>query len=327
MIAVIDMDAIKYAAAAVGEKRTILVTHKDSGREMEFKNRTEFYGRNKKEGWLGKRNENRTSPFEVNEFEITDIQVPEPVENALFVAKSSLEKTKKAIGVKEHVGFVGEGESFRVEVSTILKYKGQRANMLRPVHLDAVSDYLVTRLGAKVVTGIEADDACVIECYGTDNVLCAIDKDAYGTPSRVFNPNHPEDGIVECDTFGKLWLNDKGQVKGYGRIFFYFQVANGDSIDNYKANSASKIKWAEKSAYNALKDCTNDVEARKALVGVYQHLYPDPQQVKGWRGDMIEVDWLYMLTENFNMARMMTSYKDKFYSESDVLNWVDGKLF
>ena len=40
--AVIDMDAIKYAASSAGETRTIQVVHLPSGRENTFKNRTEF---------------------------------------------------------------------------------------------------------------------------------------------------------------------------------------------------------------------------------------------------------------------------------------------
>ena len=314
--AIFDFDWLKYTCSAVGEKRKILVTHKASGREMEFKNRTEFYGRNKKEGWLGKRNENRTSPFEVSEFEITDIQVPEDVTHALHTVKTSVDRALRIADVKQYHGFLGKGDSFRVDLSTILEYKGNRKELIRPIHLDAVAEYIEKKFKAEIVTGLEADDMCVIECHENDNILIGVDKDYYGCAVNYLNMNAEE--VTECNQFGKLWLNDKGQVKGYGRIFFYFQIASGDSIDNYKANSASKIKWAEKSAYNALKDCTNDVEARNALVGVYQHLYSEPQQVKGWRGDIIEVDWLYMLTENFNMARMMTHLEDSVYCQDRI---------
>lgn len=323
--AIIDFDWLKYTCAAVGEKRTILVTHNASGREMEFKNRTEFYGSNKKGGWLADRNAKRTSPFEVSEFTITDIQTPEPVEFALHTAKNMLERALRIADTKDYKGYVGKGDSFRVEESTILKYKGNRKDLIKPVHLDALSDYLIGKWKAEVVEGHEADDICVIDCYKNDNILVGVDKDYYGCAVNYLNMN--EEKVTVCDTFGELRLNAKGDVKGHGRMFYYFQIASGDSIDNYKANSASGIKWAGKGAYNALSTCTNDQEAVAKLVEVYKMLYPEPTVVKGWRGDDIEIDWLYMLKENLNMARMMTSYKDKFYTEQDVLNWIDGKLF
>lgn len=325
VFAIIDFDWLKYTCAAVGEKRTILVTHTASGREMEFKNRTEFYGSNKKGGWLAQRNANRTSPFEVSEFSITDIQTPEPVEFALHTAKNMLERALRIAGTKKYRGYLGKGDSFRVEESTVLKYKGNRKDLIKPVHLEALTEYLIGRWKAELVEGLEADDVCVIDCHKNDNILVSVDKDYYGCAVNYLNMNSEK--ITACDTFGELTLNAKGDVKGYGRVFYYFQIASGDAIDNYKANSASEIKWANKSAYNALKGCKTDEEAVAKLVEVYKMLYPEPKTIKGWRGDDITVDWLYMLKENLNMARMMTSYKDSFYSENDVLNWIDGKLF
>jgi hypothetical protein len=39
-----DLDCIKYAAASVGEDRTVLITHKASGRTKTVGTRTEWYG-------------------------------------------------------------------------------------------------------------------------------------------------------------------------------------------------------------------------------------------------------------------------------------------
>ena len=56
--AIVDADFIKYAAAACGEKRSILVINNETGDEYKFKTRTEFYGRGKIKngGWLGEYN-------------------------------------------------------------------------------------------------------------------------------------------------------------------------------------------------------------------------------------------------------------------------------
>jgi hypothetical protein len=308
MIAIIDADAVKYAAAVVGEKRTIVVHHPASGKEMPFANRTAFYGTNKKGGWLAERNAKRTSPFELDEFLIEDIQTAEPVEYALQTAKKSMERFLSLAGCKEYNAYVGVGDCFRVEKSTVLKYKGNRKDLLKPIHLEAITEYLIKKWKAKEVTGIEADDQCVIDCYGTDNILIGIDKDYFGCPVHYLNSNLGE--VIDCDQFGELRLDDKGKVRGFGRIFQLFQIASGDSIDNYKANSASDIKWAEKGAYNVLKDCKTDADAWKALVGIYQMLYPNPKRITGWRGDIIEVDWYLMLQENYDMARMLTHPTD-----------------
>lgn len=319
--AIFDFDWLKYTCAAVGETRTILVTHKASGREMEFKNRTEFYGRNKKGGWLEQRNINRTSPFEVSEFEITDIQKPKDISHSLHTVKTSVDRALRIAGTSDFHGFLGEGDSFRVELSTVLEYKGNRKELIRPVHLDAVAEYIEKKYKAEIVTGLEADDHCVIECHENDNILVGVDKDYYGCHVNYLNMN--QELITNGNQFGEIHLNTKGDVKGFGDMFFYFQVASGDAIDNYKANSASKVSWADKSAYKALKDVKGTREAAIKLKEIYQNLYRKPVVVKGWKGEDIEVDWLYMLTENWNMARMMTSLDDRIWTMKEMEYWLN----
>ena len=64
-LAVFDMDYVAFQAAALSEERSVNVIHKQSGREMKFANRTEFYGnwRKKDGGWLAEKNKGRDSPF------------------------------------------------------------------------------------------------------------------------------------------------------------------------------------------------------------------------------------------------------------------------
>lgn len=100
-------------------------------------------------------------------------------------------------------------------------------------------------------------------------------------------------------------------MKGRGRMWLYQQVLNGDDADNYFANSACDMKWAEKSAYALLKDCKNDKEAIEALVKGYKTLYPQPKAITGWRGDTLDITWLTMLQENFTLAHMLRHKEDK----------------
>jgi hypothetical protein len=109
---------------------------------------------------------------------------------------------------------------------------------------------------------------------------------------------------------GELYLDAKGEVRGHGRKFFYWQVMGEDASDNYAANSASDMIWGGKSAYKLLQPCQNDVECWQALVDGYRNLYPEKKIVKGWRGDDIEIDWLYMLQENVDLAHMKRTVDD-----------------
>lgn len=308
LTSIIDLDYVKYASASVGEKRSIIVTHKASGREKEFNTRTEFYGRDKAKsgGWLGELNSKRDSPFTVDEFEIVDRQIAEPIDHVLQIAKTQVEGDLKRLGTNKYKAFLGKGDSFRVELSTLKKYKDNRKDMLRPLHMDAVTEYLERKFKAEIVTDIEADDRCVIEAYNNPNaVIQGLDKDYYGQPVKFFNVNRPDEGIQDCNQFGSLWLDDKGDVRGIGRMHLYWQVASNDTSDNYAANCFSDIKWAGKSAYKSLVEAKTDNEAWEKLKGIFQYLYPEEKTVLGWRNDPINLTWDYVLNEMFVMARML----------------------
>ena len=307
LTSIIDLDYVKYSAASVGEKRSIIVTHKSSGREKEFSTRTEFYGRDKIKsgGWLGELNAKRESPFSVDEFYIIDVQTPEPVDHVLQIAKTQVENDLKKLGTNKYKAFLGKGDSFRVELSTLLKYKDNRKDMLRPLHMDAVTEYLARKFKAEIIESFEVDDRCVQECYKQpNNIIQGLDKDYYSSPNKFFNVNRPEEGIIDCDQFGKLWLTDKGDVRGVGRLHLAWQIASNDTSDNYAANCFSDIKWAGKSAYKALVGCTTDTEAWNKLKEVFQYLYPEEKTVIGWRNEPINISWHYVLNEMFLMARM-----------------------
>lgn len=319
--AVIDLDCYKYLAASVGEKKSVIVTHKKSGKSMEVDTRTDFYGHWKKKdgGKLAEINKSTGKNFLWDDFEYEDKSVLEPIENVLHTAKVLVEKSLKESGANKYIGFLGKGDSFRVEMSTLLKYKGNRTQP-KPAYLEEVTEYLRKKYSAEIVTGIEADDACVMACYKQpDKFIIGLDKDFWGCPSKFYNINQPERGITNCDKFGKLWLDKKGKVQGEGRIFLYYQCTGLDAADNYKANCVSKIKWGDKSAFESLKDCKNDKEAVSNMIRVYKHLYPKPKKVKGWRGDTLDIDWKYVLNENFQMARMLRWEGDSVHID-DIIN-------
>ena len=307
-VAVIDIDYVKYASASAGEKRSIKAYHPITGDEWVAKTRTELYGHwSKKDSCiLAEHNAKNGTEYKANELVILDIQEPEPIQNVLHTAKSMVESALWHLKTNKHICYIGVGESFRVERSTILKYKGQRSSMLKPLALDEVTAYLTKKFSAIEVSGIEADDAVVMEAYRDKNkTVVGVDKDYLGTDVLLFNPNKFEQGIIDCSGFGSLWLDKKGEVTGKGRQFLYYQVLSQDDSDNYAANSASDIKWGSKSAYKALKDCKNDRESLEVLVKSYKFLYPEPKKFVGWKGDELNITWDYVFNENFDLARML----------------------
>lgn len=308
-VAVVDTDFILHAVSCAGETRKVKVIHKVTGREKEVNNRTEWYGRGKGKdgGLLAEINGKEGTDYVWDDFEYEDVQYAEPLSNVLHSAKLMFDGAVKKAGCSQYEAFIGDGKpTFRNDVATILEYKGGRKGLIRPVYLDDVRDYLIKKFKVEVVSQIEADDACVIAAYKQPNkVVVAVDKDAMGCPINVFNPSYPENGTVNCNKFGKLWLNDKGDVKGFGRLFFYYQVAYGDRVDGYLANSATEMRWGEKSAYKVMTGCNNDKEALESIVKVYKELYPEPRIITGWQGGEFEVDWLYVASENWHLARML----------------------
>jgi hypothetical protein len=325
-----DLDAHKYSCASVGEERTILVIHKQSGREKTFKTRTEFWGHHKKKagGWLAEVNKQRLEkgqePFLPDDFEIQDKQeVKEPLANILHTCKLSVESAVKASGADKSVYYIGKGESFRVGKSTLLEYKGNRTAMMKPLLLDEVSEYLTRKFGAEVITGLEVDDVVNMNAYRKKgHFQLIIDKDGYGAGADMFNFQKPEEGIVKTDCFGKLFIDASGKspkVRGYGRMFKLWQCCSLDDSDNYRANCMSDIKWGEMSAYKALVDCKNDKELFEAAVGVFKNLYPQEKIVKGWRGSDISINWLYVMQECLDMCHMLRFEGDRLVV-TDILD-------
>ncbi len=324
LTAIFDLDRIAYKASAAGEKSAILVKNKKEGIEKEFSTRTEFWGskRSRDGGWLGEYNEGNkppSAPISWEEFEIEDIQYPSPLQNVLHTAKVMIEKDLKRAGTKKVKFYLGMGEDYRLLKSTLMKYKGNRDETIKPVHLGAVKDYLIKKYSPVLVKGIEVDDLITEEAYKReDRFVIANDKDAMAQPTKVFNPDKPELGIIDCNCLGEI-RKEKSEVKGYGRKFLYWQILYGDDTDNYRASKFSDINFGKIAAYKLLVDCTTDRECWLAMIDGMKKMYPEPKKVVGWRGDEFTIDWLYVLNEMFQMARMRRYEGDELHAK-DMLD-------
>lgn len=328
-IAILDLDMFLHHAANAAEKKSIIVKHKTTGWEKAFDTRTDFYGHWKKKegGWLGKLNNSRSEDKKVSpeSFDIIDVQTPEPLENALQIAKTMVNNALKASGATSYKAFMGKGASFRVGRSTLLKYKGNREKLLTPVYKMEVAEYLERKFKAEIVSGIESDDACTMAAYKQPNkFVLAEDKDFWSQPNRVFNVGAPERGIVDCDKWGSLWRDSKGKVRGEGRIHLLWQTASQDDSDNYKAHCFSDQPWGVVNAYEWLKDCKDDKEGFLKVKEIFDYLYPEAKEVTGWRGNNILINANYVMDEMFDMARMLRYIGDEVVCSEVVAKYASS---
>lgn len=107
-----------------------------------------------------------------------------------------LNTVKQVLGVLQQKGtpkiyLTGTG-NFREKLSTIVPYKVGRRRLTRPIHYQAIRDYLTDTWGARVINGREADDELGIEAAklrkrGESYIIATIDKDLDQIPGEHYD--------------------------------------------------------------------------------------------------------------------------------------------
>ena len=132
---------------------------------------------------------------------------------------SFISKIIDRAGCSSYVGFLTGKGNFRYDVATIQPYKGNRDNTHRPEFYDQLRSYLADVHGMTVVEGMEADDACGIYHYQTQQptVICTLDKDLDMLEGDHYNYKRDE----------KYYVSRVDAIRN-----FYLQVLTGDSGDH-----------------------------------------------------------------------------------------------
>jgi hypothetical protein len=160
----------------------------------------------------------------------------EPLANALKLAKNLLLRVQKQCSTKQMRVFLTGGKAdvgcdpnFRIATGTILPYKGNRTQA-KPLHYQAIRDYLTNNWGAEMCSGYEADDALGFN-QDSNTIIATIDKDLDQVTGAHYN-----------------WNKDKYYevTEEEGRKFFYTQLLTGDSTDNIRGIAGIGQKKAEK---------------------------------------------------------------------------------
>jgi hypothetical protein len=151
--------------------------------------------------------------------------------------------------------FLTGKDNYRYEIAKTVPYKGNRKDAKKPKHYDALRECMVTRLGAVVVEGQEADDEVAIRMTKEPDkyLLVGVDKDLRQIPGWHHNPVKAQTEYID-------------ELAGYKS--FALQLLTGDRVDNIPGLQGIGPKKAEK----ALKEATTQQELLQAAYEKYQEL-------------------------------------------------------
>lgn len=141
----------------------------------------------------------------------------EPVEFAIARCDDLMRRILYETNASTYELYIGGGKNWRHEIDP--EYKANRKDMVRPEHLEAVREHLVVNWNAKVVDGIEAEDAVgIANTYASEaTIICHIDKDLDQLPGQHYN-------YVTSEQWYVTPLD--------GLKCFYTQLVMGDRVDN-----------------------------------------------------------------------------------------------
>ena len=149
--------------------------------------------------------------------------------------------------------FLTGKNNYRYEIAKTVPYKGNRKDAKKPKHYDALRECMITRLGAVVVDGQEADDEVAIRMTKEPDqyLLVGVDKDLRQIPGWHHNP-------MKAKT---EYIDDFQAYKN-----FCLQLLTGDRVDN----SPGLEKVGPVKAAKALQDAKTKEDLLRCVWKVYQ---------------------------------------------------------
>lgn len=306
--AIIDIDTMIYHAALAPQVNYILVTHKASGRQKEFKGVTEFYGRGKSKdgGWLGEINAEKGTSFTADDFTIENLArlegngaSPEAIAFGRFKNKVDSVASAPWCNGEFSIAF-GVGRNFRYDVAKTQPYKHGRPP--KPLLYEEVKEYMLSKYKKQMVIeeSVETDDVVswlMLEDFTKAKgkaescklVLSYIDKDL----NQVVGYGHS--------------YNDMGDIFWKDPLFcakaFCSQLLSGDNTDSIPGipniPDALCDEWGirrtrgvgSSTANSVIEPCQTIPDAFKRVVEAY----------KGYYGN----EWKEALNERALLLKMM----------------------
>lgn len=166
----------------------------------------------------------------------------EPWVHCEWVAENMMQSYLRAVPGSTATTFLSEeglSNSYRYALDN--NYKQNRKGFEKPVHYKGMREWLVSKHDAKIVAGIEADDALGIH-QTEDTMIVSKDKDVLQIPGyHMIMGGRDYDGgpiIIFVSDPGTLYLEKdkagKPVLRGFGFKWFCAQMLTGDAVDNIK---------------------------------------------------------------------------------------------
>lgn len=200
MITLIDGDIITYRCGFVSQHNYFNIVNQEE--------RVVHTTKSKKEAkeYISQQN----IPLQIEE----GVEV-EPVAFALHSVKSVIEEMLAATGAHDYKIYLSGKGNWRKKFATIKPYKGNRVQP-KPIHYEAIRDYLIRVWQGEYVDNEEADDK-IAEMSTDDTCVSSIDKDLDQIPGWHYNW-----------VSGEMYNVNKDEANRY----FWTQVLSGDPTDN-----------------------------------------------------------------------------------------------
>lgn len=182
--------------------------------------------------------------------ELDGIKPRKSLEDMRNNARRAAEHLQRLVGADTYVCHVTASASTkggRPDQAVQHEYQAGRKGRDKPEFLDAIRAFIGTELNGAVHLDQEADDGMAQANYAIyrdtapwgdmmKSVIVSKDKDLRMVPGLHWDF---DEEVVFCvnDSFGKIWVDDKGSsktVKGWGTKFFWAQCLMGDSADSIK---------------------------------------------------------------------------------------------
>jgi hypothetical protein len=156
--------------------------------------------------------------------------------------------------IRGYDGYLTGSNNFRNEIAVTAPYKGNRKDVVKPVHYQVLREYLQHQWGFVMIQDQEADDAMGIRAYELNDeeyIIMTIDKDLDMIKGWHYN-------FVKNERY---FVKEEDTLRT-----FYKQILTGDRTDNIVGLKGIGPVKADK----VLKECETEQEMYEAVLEAYE---------------------------------------------------------
>lgn len=286
-IALIDSDILVYRCGFAAEKRRYVASF--AGRSEVFESKRDA------QAWLANARAAAAETGDAERVRVEDVAntsgsivyepVVEPVDHACQNCRTSISGILGALQLPESAAefYLSGKDNFRKGLATLKEYKGNRKDVPKPVHYEALRDFITHRYRATVVDGQEADDAIGIRAteLGGVGIIVSSDKDLKNIPGWHYD-------------WTKKRLHHVTEREAISH--FYCQLLSGDSTDNIPGIEGVGVTKAKR----ILKGLTSEKSLWHAVLAEYTKRYPDGYMGRDVKQALVELGQLLWIRRQPN---------------------------